>query len=263
MSEIALDTLEEFIARETAQSGAPKYVCVFEAFEKAIRTGRFKPGQRVPAEQELTQRLPVSLGTLQRALTKLAASGLVVRNRKTGTFITDRRSQAEEVFHYRFTDPETGKVMLPFVRALAVAVDETPGPWRDALEVAKCVRMDRLVWVERDPPAYSSVYLAYQHGKVLLDMPLEELHGSSTHRVLIEHFNLPSLRKAHRIGTRPLSDVACQHLMLAPGTLGTVWDVADFSIHDRPVLFQRLQLPPGHRPVEISEVYKAQVSAAT
>ena len=262
MSEIALDTLEEFIAAETARSGAPKYMCVFEAFEKGILAGQFKPGQRVPAEQELTQRLPVSLGTLQRALTKLAANGLVVRNRKTGTFITDRRSQAEEVFHYRFTDPETGKIMLPFVRVLAVAIDATPGPWHDALGGAKCVRMDRLLWVERDPPAFTSVFFAYEHGKVLVDIPVEELHGSSTHRVLIEHFNLPSLRKAHRIGTRALSDDACRHLMLAPGTVGTVWDVADYSINDQPVLFQRLQLPPGHRPVEISEVYKAQVTAA-
>ena len=35
--------------------------------------------------------------------------------------------------------------------------------------------------------------------------------------------------------------------------LGTVWDVHDFSIADRPILFQRLQLPPGHRPLEIGE----------
>ncbi len=262
MSEIALDTLEEFIAAAAAHSRAPKYMCIFDAFEKGIRDGLFKPGQRVPTESKLTERLPVSLGTLQRALTKLADTGLLVRNRKTGTFITDRRSQAEEVFIYRFTDPDTGRVMLPFVRVLDVAVDETDGPWRDALGVEKCVRMDRLVWVERDPPAFTSVYFAYQHGRVLLDMPIDELHGSSTHRVLLKHHNLPSLRKAHRIHCRALSEDACAHLVLAPGTVGTVWDVADYSIHDRPVLFQRLQLPPGHRPVEISEVYKAQASAA-
>jgi hypothetical protein len=29
--------------------------------------------------------------------------------------------------------------------------------------------------------------------------------------------------------------------------------VSDFSFDDRPILFQRLQLPPGHRPIEIAE----------
>lgn len=260
MAEIPLDTLETFIAAETKRSRAPKYMCVFEAFEKGIRSGLFKPGERVPAEAALTARLPVSLGTVQRALSKLAEHGLVVRNRKTGTFITDRRSQAEEVFVYRFRDPATGKILLPFVRVLSVTVDDTPGPWRDALASNSCVRVDRLVWVERDPPSFTSVYFSHEHGKALLDLPVEELHGSSTHRVLIERFNLPSLRKEHRFGSRRLSDIACEHLMLPSGTTGTVWDVEDYSINDQAVLFQRLQLPPGHRPVEISELYKGPTS---
>jgi len=36
-----------------------------------------------------------------------------------------------------------------------------------------------------------------------------------------------------------------------------VWDVHDFSIADRPILFQRLQLPPDHRPLEIGESLSA------
>jgi DNA-binding GntR family transcriptional regulator len=263
MPEIALDTLEAFIAAATARSGTPKYMCVFEAFVRGIRDGCFKPGERVPAEAELTARLPVSLGTVQRAMSRLAEHGLVVRNRKTGTFITDRRSQSSEVFVYRFRDQDTGEVLLPFVRVLKVSVDGSPGPWRDALGPGRCVRVDRLVWILNDPPAYTRVYFRHEHGKVLLNVPVEELHGSSTHRMLIEHFHLPSLRKEHRIGVRVLSDIACAQLMLAPGTPGTVWDVQDFSADGRPILFQRLELGPGHRPVEIAEAYKGSTSVGT
>ncbi len=253
MAVIALDALERSVVAETENSAAPKYRCVVDAFEKGIRNGRFKPGERVPAETELTERLPVSLGTLQKALTKLAERGLVVRNRKTGTFIADRRSRAAEVWVYRFKDPATGRDMLPFVRVLEVAVDDTPGPWLDALRVERCVRIDRLVWVDQDPPALSSVYFTYEHGKVLLGLPLEELHGSSSHRVLIEHFDLPTLRMEHRVGCRELTDKACKYLLVPHGTVGTVWDVMDYSLHDQPSLFQRFQMPPGHRPMEITE----------
>jgi len=253
MSEIAVDALEEFVAAEAGRTNSAKYLRVFDAFAYGIRSGRFKPGERVPTETELTERLPVSLGTVQKALAKLATSGLVIRNRKTGTFIAGRRSQVDEVFVYRFLDPETGNVMLPFVRVLGVTIDETDGPWYDVLMAKKVVCIDRLVWFDQYPPAFSSVFFSYEHGKVFLDMPLEELHGSSSHRILIEHYNLPTLRMDHRIGCRVLSDMACKHLMIAQGTTGIVWDIKDFSFHDKPSLFQRFQLPPGHRPVEISE----------
>jgi GntR family transcriptional regulator len=84
-------------------------------------------------------------------------------------------------------------------------------------------------------------------------VPIEELHGSATHRVMVDQFNLPTLRLEHRIGCRELAPQACRHLRIAAGTVGTVWDVSDFSFDDRPILFQRLQLPPGHRPIEIAE----------
>ena len=153
----------------------------------------------------------------------------------------------------RSTDPGTGRAMLPFVRVLCVSIDESSGPWLEALKGEGCVRIDRLVWFDQDPPAFSSVYFSHEHGQVFLDMPMEELHGASSHRVLIEHYNLPTLRMEHRIGSRTLSDAACKNLLIPTGTTGIVWDIKDYSFHDTPSLFQRFQLPPGHRPVEITE----------
>ena len=253
MPDIALDKLGAAFARETRGGHAPKYEQVCAAFTEAIRRGDFKPGQRIPAESELVELLPVSLGTLQRAMGRLVAGGLVVRNRRTGTFVADRRSQASEAFVYRFRHPKTGEPQMPFVRVLAVEEDRSRGPWRTLLDVDRCVRLDRLLWIEDEPPAFTSVYFAHQHGKVLLDVPLEELHGSSTHRVMADKFSLPTVRVEHRIGARALSDVACKLLRLRAGTVGMIWDVSDFSVGDRPVLFQRLQLPPDHRPIELSE----------
>jgi DNA-binding GntR family transcriptional regulator len=249
--------------RGSREPGGPKYLRVLEALTDAIHSGELVPGQRLPAESALCAQLSVSLGTVQKALGKLAESGLVVRNRRTGTFVADRSSQASEAWVYRFRDPRTGELQLPFVRVLKVARDDSRGPWRELLSAQSCVRVDRLLWIENDPPAFTSVYFAYEHGRVLLDVPLEELHGSSAHRLMVEKFNLPTLRVEHRIGCRKLSDDACESLRVARGSLGTVWDVHDFSIADRPILFQRLQLPPEHRPVEISESLSSAATRAS
>lgn len=254
MADIAVHALKRRLRASAGDDASgPKYVRVLDAFTDAIRRGDFKPGERIPAESTLCSQLSVSLGTLQKALGMLADSGLVVRNRRTGTFVADRRSQASEAWVYRFRDPRTGELQMPFVRVLAVAEDHARGPWRELLATDRCIRLDRLLWIEDDPPAFTSVYFAYEHGRVLLDTPLEELHGSSAHRVMVEQFNLPTLRIEHRIGCRKLSREACEQLRVPNGTFGTVWDVNDFSIDDRAILFQRLQLPPGHRPLEIRE----------
>jgi DNA-binding GntR family transcriptional regulator len=254
MSEIALEALEALFTR-AAESDSPKYLRVFDAFAEGIRTGRFKPGQRIPPETDLCERLPVSLGTIQKAMTKLATNGLVVRNRKSGTYIADRTSQATEAFVFRFRDPATGRLLLPFVRALNVAEDTTAGPWSDAFGARRCVRLDRLLWVDQDPPAFTSVYFSFEHGKELLDVPVEQLHGSSTHRILLDKFKLPTVKLEHRIGCRELSSEACRYLLIPERSVGTVWDVCDFSVQDRPTLFQRLQLAAGHRPLEIFETF--------
>ncbi len=250
---IALGRLEASIGARAAAPGRPKYLRLSEAFEALIREGHWRPGARLPAEADLVARLPVSLGTVQRAMGRLAERGLVVRQRRNGTFIADPTEQVPEVHVYRFRDAATGEILMPFVRVLAVAVDRTDGPWRRFLGVDGIVRIDRLVRVAEDPPAFSSVFLAATHGAHLLKTPLAELHGMSVHRHVVERFGLPTLRMEHRVHARPLADDAADYLAVPRGTTGLVWDVSDHTLGDAPVMFQRFQMPPGHRPMELSE----------
>ncbi|KGB58519.1 UTRA domain-containing protein [Sphingopyxis sp. LC363] len=53
----------------------------------AIRSGEWRPGDRVPTEQELAARYECARATVSKALAELAASGLVERRRKAGTFV--------------------------------------------------------------------------------------------------------------------------------------------------------------------------------
>lgn len=253
MPQIAAETIEKLVDNDFASDKSPKYIRIFNAVAEGIRSGRLKPGQRLPSESDLSVLLPVSLGTLQKALSRLVASGLVVRRKRSGTFVADASSRATEAFVYRFRNPLTNEIQMPFVRAIGVTEDSSPGPWRDELGGRRCVRLDRLLWIEQDPPAFASVYFSYNHGKRLLNVPIEQLHGASTHRFLVDRYNLPSIRIKHEIACRELSVSACHHLMVTAGTVGTVWDACDYSVDDKPCLFQRLQMAPGHRPLEISE----------
>ncbi len=57
----------------------------------AIKLGLLPPGERLPAERELCQRLGIARSTLRQALTALAQSGhlVAVRGRGGGTFVAE------------------------------------------------------------------------------------------------------------------------------------------------------------------------------
>lgn len=63
----------------------------------AIKLGLLPPGERLPAERELCQRLGIARSTLRQALTALAQSGhlVAVRGRGGGTFVADTLPPAE------------------------------------------------------------------------------------------------------------------------------------------------------------------------
>jgi DNA-binding GntR family transcriptional regulator len=244
----ALARIAKDVARAEARSDFPRYRQIINALVRAIEHGVLTPGDRLPTEVKLAELFSVSVGTLQKALAHLADSGFLQRSRRRGTFVAGR--QAEDVFVFRFKNPATGKVQIPFTRVLSVTRDDSQGPWRQFLDVERCVRVERLVWVEGDSPAFSQFHIAFEHGRHLLDEPIENLHGVSFHRILGRKFNLPTLRTSHRISCRMLCPAACRHLIVPEGTFGTVWDVVGFS-RQRATTYQSLQIPAGHRPIEL------------
>ncbi|HEY3776415.1 MAG TPA: GntR family transcriptional regulator [Solirubrobacteraceae bacterium] len=66
-------------------------ISLVDGAERAVRRwltpGRFRPGDRLPPEQELAGMLGVSRGTLRSALRRLEDAGEIVRRQGSGTFV--------------------------------------------------------------------------------------------------------------------------------------------------------------------------------
>lgn len=260
MATATLARIAAGVAAEGEMPGFPKYRQIIAALTRAIERGLLNPGDRLPPETKLAHLFSVSLGTIQKALTHLADIGFVQRTRRRGTFVAGR--QAEDVFVFRFKNPDTGQVQIPFTRVLSVAEDGSNGAWRPFLQVERCVRVERLVWVEGDSPAYSRFFIAHDLGRHLLQESIDNLHGASFHRILGRRFNLPTIRTTHRLQCRKLSADACRHLVVPRGTYGTNWDVVGFS-YNRATTYQSLQIPAGHRPIELDVLTSGAASHAS
>ncbi|MCS6932556.1 MAG: UTRA domain-containing protein [Acetobacteraceae bacterium] len=66
----------------------PLHAQIRRAVASAILSGRIPPGGRVPSEAELMRMFGASRMTVHRAISDLAAEGLVRRNRRAGTVAT-------------------------------------------------------------------------------------------------------------------------------------------------------------------------------
>lgn len=70
---------------------APKYQRIADELRRQIRAGDPAPGQRMPAETDLTDRFRVSLPTVRQALAVLRAEGLIESRHGIGTFVKENR----------------------------------------------------------------------------------------------------------------------------------------------------------------------------
>jgi multiple sugar transport system substrate-binding protein len=79
----------------------PLYFQLKALLTEQILNGRYGPGERLPTEQELCERYGISRNPVHRAVSELAAEGVVLRRRRRGTFVNPhwfrRQSNVAEV----------------------------------------------------------------------------------------------------------------------------------------------------------------------
>lgn len=92
MDEIVLRTAmsahPDFPGRpKSTKSGVPRYAEIQRDIERKIMSGEWPPGFRIPSEIELVRQYGCARMTVNKALSSLAASGMIVRKRRSGSFV--------------------------------------------------------------------------------------------------------------------------------------------------------------------------------
>jgi GntR family transcriptional regulator len=71
------------------QRGRPLYEQMADTLRAEIRAGRYRPGDKLPSERELSERFSVSKVTARQAIVQLRAEGLVTSRVGYGVFVAD------------------------------------------------------------------------------------------------------------------------------------------------------------------------------
>src|ERR1700678_2508603 len=138
------------------------YEQIVQQIEESVLNGSLKPGDQLPAERELAQRLGVTRTAVREAVKTLREKGLVEAYSGRGTFITDGTSQAaRESFDLMVKigqqegSPflaELRLILEPGIAALGAvrAKEEDVATMREAVLVMDRAQKDPDVYIEAD-----------------------------------------------------------------------------------------------------------------
>ena len=236
----------------------PKYLQLSEAILALINDAVLKPGDRLPTESHLSERLPYSLGTIQKSLRSLAELGAIKRTRRRGTIVSDRTSEIYALWQFRFINEEDNSVYPIYSKILAADRFKQAGPWSEFLEEDNsCVRIIREIDVGHRFKAHATFYLSCERFGDFLNLNPKDLEGVHLSAIIQRMFGITTVRTRNQIICSVIPDPVCLQLGLPSAARGLICDILGFGSDDRPLSFQRVYVPADTPPMEFHELKPA------
>ena len=162
------------------------------AIQDTIKSGIVAPGDRIPTEKDITRALPFALGTVQKALNGLVAQGLLHRNRRSGTFVSDRAHPLDDMSQFAFARADGSVVDEVLTEIAEISLTHDRGQW--AASLGDCdagyVRISRIDRIGQDFHCLVEMYLRADRYSDLLTEPPENLSGKNIRTILASRYGI-------------------------------------------------------------------------
>jgi DNA-binding LacI/PurR family transcriptional regulator len=99
----------------------PKYLEIVESLRKAIESGRYRNGARLPSEAELVRRFGVSRMTAVKAMQQLQQEGLLVRRIGSGSYAAEPENGRKPIFGLIIPDLGQTEIFEPICKGMSAA----------------------------------------------------------------------------------------------------------------------------------------------
>ena len=244
--------LSQLLARFN-RPGLPKYMALHDAVLHAVASGQLTPGTRMPNEQELANVLPLSLGTIQRALRQLVEERVIRRTPGQGSFISDRtpNGQMEHPFHCRFVNDDGTGYLPVYPEVLSRKPISGPGAWDSHLRCTEVMRIDRTIRVGDEFVIYTSFVVDAARLPVFRSTPINALATQNFKEVIFRACG-QAIHKVDLLMRQQLTtpDIATR---LGIGARQSCTSIRAFAYlgESDPIYYQQIWIPPNKRELHV------------
>ena len=252
MAQEASQQLRAALGRFT-RPGVPKYVALRDALVQAVVSGAFGVGSRLPNEAELAATLPLSLGTIQRALRALVDEGVIIRRQGQGTFVADRGSgEMRTPLHCRFVD-DLGTGYLPVYPEVAARyTEQREGPWTGHLGTQRPLCIERVLRIADEFKVFNRFYVDANRLPSFATLPAKKLSGQNFKEIIWRESGLQIDRLAQFLLVVKPPQAICRAIGVRGGTSVTRMDSFGFAGKENPLYYQENYIPPNTRRLHVA-----------
>ncbi len=215
-------------------NGRPLYAQVREQLVDRIRSGQWKPGQLIPNEFEIAAEFGVSQGTARKAISELAAEGLVVRRQGRGTFIVEH-TPAHVIFRFFNIFDAAGVAVSPDSRDVSSSLAEASREEQHALGLDHAARVIRIARTRtRDGKPFIKETIVVPEGLFpgLADRP--EV-ANTLYDMFQKDYGMLVMRTDDRLSAVAADAATAATLAIPPGTPLLRIDRVAFGLDDTPL----------------------------
>jgi GntR family transcriptional regulator len=218
-------------------SALPYYVQLKEALTEGIRSGRWKPGERLPSEPELCQSFDVSRTVVRQALQDLVYEGVIVREKGRGTFVAEAKISSTSLVHslIGFHQDMAERGFEPYSKVLEQVM--MPATLQVARylhieELNPVIKLERLRFIHEDPIVLVTSYLPYEICPLAVTA---DFTRQSLYAFLAETYAIALSRGRRRIEATVANEELAELFRIEPGAPLLRMESVTFSEQDRPI----------------------------
>lgn len=168
-------------------SFTPAYVQLTRILGDLILSGKLRPGERIPSENELSTSFSLSRMTVRKAISELVRRGVLRSEKGKGTFVVNPRTDGGLFLIPDFHEMMREQGASADVRLLGVRVVPAGKIPAEKLEIRKGKRalyLERVLQDSGEPLIFDRKYIRYDSRQPLLEAELghgstEELFGTN------------------------------------------------------------------------------------
>ncbi len=223
----------------------PLYLQVKEALElwivNSLRTGSLTPGQRLPSENELSDKLQISNITIKRALDELRRQGLIQRIQGRGSFVVGQKKlmlDLPRMFSLTTFTKESG--MRPARVILEMSEMKASASISQHLALpagARVIHLIRLRLMDKIPVAVDTSYLPMELFPDLITVYNDQL---SLYEVMMSRYGREVVKAHDILGPVLVKPSEASVLEIPTGTIGFIVERTGFDAEGTPLEFTKM-----------------------
>ena len=215
----------------------PKYLQISAWLKELIQTGRYKVGEKLPSEIELSKMCEVNRNTLRQAISELTAEGILIKEKGMGTFVKSSKPVALKHRLERissFGDDLSDIGLKENTIILKKGIEDAPDHVAKALilgENNEVIAVYRLRTGDDMPLIYEESYLPSEMFNDILNMDLT----GSMYQILSERFNTVLARCEQIITAVNLNLQIAKLFNLPKGSAGLYMESITYNENNIPI----------------------------